>query len=36
LQTVNLGVVANVDGQGTLEDDVLHSIGLGIDAGELA
>jgi hypothetical protein len=33
---VNLGVVADVYGQGTLEDDVLHAIGLWIDAGEVA
>jgi hypothetical protein len=33
---VDLGVVTNVYGQGTLEDDVLHPIGLGIDAGEVA
>jgi hypothetical protein len=36
LQTVDLGVVANVYGKGMLEDDVLHAIGLGIDTGEVA
>jgi hypothetical protein len=33
---VDLGVVTNVDGQGSLEDDVLHAIRLGIDAGEIS
>ena len=33
---MNLGVVADVHGQGTLEDDVLHAIGRWIDAGEFA
>jgi hypothetical protein len=36
LEAVNLGVVADVHGQGTLEDDVLHAIGRWIDAGEFA
>ena len=33
---MDLGIVTNVDGQGALEDDVLHAIGLWIDAGEVA
>jgi hypothetical protein len=36
LQAVDLGVVTNIHGQGTLKDDFLHSIGLGIDPGEVA
>jgi hypothetical protein len=32
---MDLGVMSDVDGQGALEDDLLHAVGLRIDAGEL-
>jgi len=32
---MDLGVMSDVDGQGALEDDLPHTVGLRIDAGEL-